>query len=100
MAKEICTIVDSPNILMLATFLNSFLFSFLFFKVELGLGIEFLSRKSNFLTYVSFIYCCCRVNLSPANEILTRGIKSERRLFTKKTKMNRFIKMPYQSRVG
>ena len=40
----------------------------------------------------------CRRNISSANEILIRGIKSERRLFAKHIKTNRFIKMIYQNR--
>ena len=41
---------------------------------------------------MNYVICICRGNISPDNEILTRVFKSEKRLFTKRSKMHRFTK--------
>ena len=47
-----------------------------------------------------FIVLYYRGNISPANEILTRGFKSEKMLFTERSKTHRFIKRAYESRTN
>ena len=55
------------------------------------LYIKPYQRSSKYLPH-EYVICICRGNISPNNKILTRIFKSEKRLFTKRSKMHRFIK--------